>query len=155
MKTKGRLKKFLKENARNSLGVALDLVGENTNIPILSNVIEGIGEKLQNDKYLTDEQKKEAKEIIKLELEELDLILKDVQNARSREIEIAKTGKKDIMMFIAGVVGLSVFVFMVVAIVFIPELQNNKLLIHLLGMVEGIALTIFAYYFGNSKPSKK
>ena len=57
-------------------------------------------------------------------------------------------------MLITGLIGVSVFVFMVVAIVFMPELQENKLLIHLLGMVEGVAITIFSYYFGSSKGSK-
>jgi len=154
MKGKGKLKEWLKSNGKELLGKGLDVVGESTNVPILSNLIEGIGESLMKDPELSPEQKQEVAEIIKLELEELDLRLKDVQNARNREIEIAKTGKKDPMMLIVGIVGISVFVFMVGAIVFKPELQDNKLLIHLLGMVEGVAITIFSYYYGSSKGSK-
>ena len=154
MKGKGKLKEWLKSNGKELLGKGLDVVGESTNVPILSNLIEGIGESLMKDPELSPEQKQEVAEIIQLELEELDLRLKDVQNARNREIEIAKTGKKDPMMLIVGIVGISVFVFMVGAIVFKPELQDNKLLIHLLGMVEGVAITIFSYYYGSSKGSK-
>tara|TARA_R110002051_G_C8383542_1_gene445555 strand:- start:75 stop:557 length:483 start_codon:yes stop_codon:yes gene_type:complete len=151
---KGKLKEWLKTNGKNALGKALDFAGGEVPIPILGGAIEWVGEQLMNDKDLTPEQQKEVAEIIQLELEELDLRLKDVQNARNREIEIAKTGKKDPMMLITGIIGISVFVFMVVAIVFKPELQENKLLIHLLGMVEGVAITIFSYYYGSSKGSK-
>jgi hypothetical protein len=155
MKGKGKLKEWFKNNGKNVMGEALDLIGENTSIPILSNVLEGWGESLKNDPELTPEQKEEALELIKIELEETKVYLNDKQNARNREIEIAKTGKKDPMMLITGIIGISVFVFMVVAIVFKPELQDNKLLIHLLGMVEGVAITIFSYYYGSSKGSKE
>lgn len=155
MKKKGKLKEWLKANGKNILGDTLDLIGSNTSIPIASKLIEGIGEKLKDDKELTPEQKEKALELIKIELEETKVYLSDKQNARNREIEIAKTGKKDPMMLITGIIGISVFVFMVVAIVFKPELQDNKLLIHLLGMVEGVAITIFTYYFGSSKGSKE
>jgi len=151
---KGKLKEWLKTNGKNALGKTLDLVGESTNIPIASKLLEGIGESLMNDPTLTEEDKKEVAELINLQLEEAKIYINDKQNARNREIEIAKTGKKDPMMLITGIIGISVFVFMVVAIVFKPELQENKLLIHLLGMVEGVAITIFSYYFGSSKGSK-
>ncbi len=88
------------------------------------------------------------------EFRQLELEAQDRDSARNREIEIAKTKKNDYMMITAGLVGLGVFVFIVIAIVYKPELQNNKLLIHLLGMIEGVALSIFMYYFGSSKGSK-
>jgi hypothetical protein len=149
-KGKGKLKEWFKNNGKNVMGEALDLIGENTSIPILSNVLEGWGESLKDDPDLTPEQKEEVLELLKLEIEEQEIYLKDVQNARNREIELAKAGKKDPMMLIVGIVGIFVFVFMVVAIVFKPDLQSNKLLIHLLGMVEGVAITIFSYYYGSS-----
>ena len=71
---KGRLKKWLKENGKNALGGILDTIGENTSIPIASKLIEGIGESLMNDKEITEEDKKELAEIIKLELQELEII---------------------------------------------------------------------------------
>ena len=154
MRGKGKLKEWLKSNGKDALGKAIEFVGGEVPIPILGGAIEWVGEQLMDDPELSTEQKQEVAEIIQLELDELDLRLKDVQNARNREIEIAKTGKKDPMMLIVGIVGISVFVFMVGAIVFKPELQDNKLLIHLLGMVEGVAITIFSYYYGSSKGSK-
>ena len=74
MKKKGRLKKWLKENGKNALGGILDTIGESTNIPIASKLIEGIGESLMDDPELTSEQKEEASEVIKMELRELEII---------------------------------------------------------------------------------
>lgn len=90
-KGKGKLKAWLKENGKNALGTILDTIGESTSIPFASNIIEGIGERLMDDPDLSDEQKAETKELIKLELEELSLRLLDVDSARNREVELAKT----------------------------------------------------------------
>lgn len=66
---KGKLKKWLKENGKNSLGTVLDKIGENTSIPIASGIIESIGESLMDDPELTSEQKAEAAEAVKQEIE--------------------------------------------------------------------------------------
>lgn len=68
---KGKLKEWLKTNGKNALGKTLDLLGENTNIPILSKFIEGIGEDMMDDPTISEEQKKELASIIKLELDSL------------------------------------------------------------------------------------
>ena len=140
-----RLKKWLKENGKNSLGKSLDFIGENTSIPVLSNLIENVGEKILQDKTLTEEQKKEAAAIIQKEKE---LLFKDRQSARNREIEIAKTGKKDFLMYAAGITALSMFVLMVVSVIFFSENINKNPLFHqLMGIIESISLSVFYYYF--------
>ncbi len=68
-KEKGRLKKWLKSKGKDALGNTLDVIGENTSIPVLSSLIEGIGEKLMSDPNLSEQDKQEAAEIIKQELE--------------------------------------------------------------------------------------
>ena len=145
-----KLFKTAKEKFPEILGKGIEIFGDLTGRESLENLGSWIQDKV-NPSPIDQIELNKAKEY---DLQELETYLKDVQNARNREIEIAKTGKKDPMMLITGLIGVSVFVFMVVAIVFMPDLQDNKLLIHLLGMVEGVAITIFSYYFGSSKGSK-
>ena len=99
--------------------------------------------------------------LIELELKKLEwqrelyeLEVADRESARNREIEIAKTGKFDFMFLATGVSGLASFMFVVYAVVYIPEVADNPLFIHLMGMIEGVVIgNIFAYYYGTSKSS--
>jgi len=86
------------------------------------------------------------KEIFALEVE-------DRKSARSREIEIAKIGGQDWMMYLTGIAGILAFFVVIYAVIWIPTSQTNKLFIHLMGLIEGAVMTIFAYYFGTSKSS--
>jgi len=88
------------------------------------------------------------------ELELYRIEVADRQGARNREIEKAKTGSIDLLFYLTGIVGLGAFVGIVWAIIAqsVPP-ENKELFIHLVGIVEGAALTIFAYYFGTSKSS--
>jgi len=51
-------------------------------------------------------------------------------------------------------VGLLAFLFLVTTIVFreVPE-HNETIFTHLIGIVEGVALMIFSFYFGGIKKS--
>jgi len=88
------------------------------------------------------------------EAEMFELEVRDRESARNREISIANLGKIDWMMYLVGLVGLGAFVYMIYAVVNIAGFSNNKMGIHLLGMVEGVAISIFSYYYGSSKGSK-
>lgn len=58
---------------------------------------------------------------------------------------------------IKKIVGMSVIALtflVVLAIIFKPELQENKLLIHVLGIVEAAFTFVVGYYFGSSKSSQ-
>ena len=86
----------------------------------------------------------EYKPKYKLEVEDRD-------SARKREIEIAKTNRKDYMMQLTGIVGLLSFAFIIYAVVYVPSVTDNDLFVHLMGMVEGVVISnIFAYYYGTS-----
>ena len=152
--SKGKVKAWLKEKGKDTLGNVLDFVGENTAIPVLSNLMEGIGEKLQDDPEISEEDFAQFKEIRDAELESYKVTLADRDSARNREIEIAKTKRTDWMMYLTGLIALLSFAFMIYAVIYVPNLSENKLAIHLLGMVEGFAGSIFFYYFGSSKGSK-
>jgi hypothetical protein len=105
------------------------------------------------DPELTAEEKaqmhNELVELYKLEVADRD-------SARKREVEIAKTGRFDLMYNLTGIVGLSAFGFIVYAIVYleIPK-ENKEVWIHLIGICEGIVLSIFGYFFGSAVKENK
>ena len=80
----------------------------------------------------------------------------DRDSARKREVEIAKTGRFDLMYNLTGIVGLGAFAFIVYAIVYleIPD-ENKEVWIHLIGICEGIVLSIFGYFFGSAVKNNK
>lgn len=104
-KGKGRLKKWLKEKGKDALGNTLNTIGENTSIPILSNIIESIGESLMNDPDLTTEEKAEAAEIIKAELELLAVREQEVTKRWVSDMgsdnKLAKTARPLTLHFIS------------------------------------------------------
>jgi len=108
-------------------------------------VLKGV---IDLDEGLSPEEKeKAAEELIKA----YEAEIADRDSARNREIEIAKSGKQDWLFNITGVVGLGSFGIIIWAIIAldIPE-PNKELFYHLIGIVEGVSLSIFGYYFGTS-----
>ena len=135
---------LLKEKAPKILDLIGDVLPSSGTMGILKNIIS-------KDPDLTPEEKAELHNRV-IELYKLEVADRD--SARSREVEIAKAGGNDWMMNLTGVVGLLCFVFIVYSVVYIPNVLNNELFIHLMGMVEGVVIgNIFAFYYGTS--SKK
>lgn len=113
----------------------------------------GIVKKLiDTDPDLTDEEKDQAHKHL-VELYELEVMDRD--SAREREVKLRKYGL-DWMFNATGIVGLTAFAFLVYTVVTteVPE-SNKEIFIHLLGIVEGVALSIFGYYFGSAKKENK
>lgn len=106
---------------------------------IVKNLIDSEPELTSQDKIQMHE------ELIEL----YNLQVADRDSARKREVEKAKTGQFDLMFNLTGIVGLGAFAFMIYAIVYlqIPE-SNKEVWIHLIGICEGIVLSIFGYFFG-------
>jgi len=110
--------------------------------------LAALGTLIENDPKITPEEKeqlhRELVEIYQLEVEDRD-------SARKREVEIAKTGRIDWLFNLTGLVGLGAFGVIIWAIIAldIPD-ANKELFYHLIGIVEGVSLSIFGYYFGNS-----
>jgi hypothetical protein len=132
---------WLSDKAPKILNVVGDALPEKGVLGIVKNLID-------KDEDLTPEDKATAHQQLK-ELYELEVADRD--SARSREVEMAKTGKHDIMFNLTGVIGLGIFIFIVYAIVFlqIPH-ENKEVWIHLIGICEGIVLSIFGYFYGSS-----
>jgi hypothetical protein len=113
---------------------------------VVKNLIDG-------DDELTPEEKEEAhKWLIEAYKAEVD----DRDSARKREVEIAKSGRIDWLFNLTGIVGLGAFGVIIYAIISldIPE-PNKELFYHLIGIVEGVSLSIFGYYFGTSMKDSK
>ena len=138
-----KIGQLLKEKAPQIFDVAKNLLPDAGLLGVVKNLV--------TQSNLSPEEKSELhKQLVEL----YKLEVADRDSARKREIEIAKAGGNDWMMNVTGVVGLSCFMFVVYAVVYIPEVLDNELFIHLMGMVEGVVIgNIFAFYYGTS--SKK
>ena len=133
--------KFLTQKAPKILNTVGDVLPDRGVLGIVKNLIES-----------SDELSPEDKAIALTGLKDLyDLEVKDRDSARNREIEIAKTSKSDFLFYTTGFVGLFVFCFIVYAIVFldVPD-ANKEIWVHLIGISEGVVLSIFGYYFGSA-----
>ena len=136
-----KLGKFLATTAPNILDIAGDLLPDAGVLGIVKNLID-------KDEKISPEVKKVA---LQKTQEMYDLEIKDRDSARSREVEVKKTGSKDIMMMLKGIVGLVSFLFIIYAVVYEEGVLHNELFVHLMGMVEGVVISnIFAYYYGSS-----
>jgi hypothetical protein len=140
-----KLGEILGKVAPNILSFASDLLPD-------AGMLGMIGKMIDSDPDISPEDKEmlqnHTKEMYKLEVE-------DRNSARNREIEIAKTGKKDYMMTLTGITGLMSFLFIIYAVVYEPTVLDNDLFVHLMGMVEGVVISnIFAYYYGTSSDKK-
>lgn len=136
--------KFLKEKAPKILDTIGDVLPSNGVFGIVKNLIS-----MSED--LTPEMKEIALQQLAKEVEAYQIEVKDRESARIREVELAKTGKTDYLFYATGSIGLAVFCFIVYAIVYlqIPE-ENKEIWIHLIGISEGVVLSIFGYYFGSA-----
>lgn len=141
---------FLKEKAPDVLSVVGDLLPDSGTLGIVKNVIEKVAPEKAPELNAELESKR-----MEFEKELFELSVKDRDSARNREIELAKAGGQDWLMYIAGLTALGTFLLMVWAVIFLgDELGENSLFHQLMGIIEGVALTVFSYYFGSSKGSK-
>jgi len=142
----GKVKEWLKTNAPKALDVVGDILPDNGALGVIKNILD-------KDPDVSPEQQAQFDAMIK---EMYELEVRDRESARTREVEVKKAGKQDWMMFITGVVGLASFVFTIYAVVYVENVRENDLFIHLMGMIEGVVIgNIFAYYYGTSSQDRK
>lgn len=133
--------KFLKEKAPKILDTVGDVLPEKGVLGIVKNIISSSDELSPEDKSTAIEY---LSEVYALEVQDRD-------SARNREIEVAKVHGFDFLFYLTGIIGLGTFCFIVYAIAYlqIPD-QNKEVWIHLIGISEGVVLSIFGYYFGSA-----
>ena len=132
--------KFFKDKAPHLLDLVGDILPDSGGLGVVKNI-------LQKDETIDPV----TKEMLHNQLVELyNLEVKDRDSARKREVEINKTGKIDFMFIATGATGLTAFLFIIYAVVYvqIPE-HNEKTFYTLIGLLEGLTASIFAFYFGS------
>ena len=132
---------FLKDKAPDILETVGDLLPDAGVLGVAKNLIK-----------MSDKLSPEEKDLLTEDLAQMyEMEVKDRESARLREVEVLKGGKTDFMFPLTGLIGLGVFCFIVYAIAFlqIPE-SNKEIWIHLIGISEGVVLSIFGYYFGSA-----
>jgi len=137
---------WLKDKAPKVLEIVSDLTGIEA-LDRVGDLIKGesmsLQDKLEFERLLSEERM----EVMRLEVER-------IKNAQDREVGVVQaTGKPDYFQWAVGAVGLGVFAMIVINGLFY-DIVNEKVYFHLLGIVEGIVLGIFGYYFGSSLGSK-
>lgn len=138
---------FLKDKAPEVLDVVGDLLPDSGALGIVKNVI---------DKVAPDRASELKSGISELELEYYRTEIEDRKSARERQVEVLKAGGKDYMMTVAGVVALVVFMIAILVGLFTELTESQeKVYLHILGIVEGVALTIWNFYYGSSAGSKE
>jgi len=115
--------------------------------------LEALKSIIDSDSTITPEEKEKLHNDL---IEAYKAEVADRDSARGREVELAKTGKFDFLFNLTGIVGLTAFGVVVWAILTleIPE-SNKELFYHMVGIVEGVVLSIFGYYFGTSMKDNK
>jgi hypothetical protein len=136
-----KIGKFLMDKAPKVLDIVGDILPTNGALGIIKNLIKSDDDIPEEDKVLISD---ELVKIFALEIEDRD-------SARKREVGIAQANKYDFLFHLTGIIGLATFCFIVYAIVYLSIPEHNKdMWTHLIGIVEGVVLSIFGYYFGSS-----
>jgi len=98
----------------------------------------------------------------KLDLAELQMLLKDTNDARQREVQIANSDKAPLLnKIVTPVLALSILLltFVLFGVVMFNdtpvEASRKDILIYILGVLSAIASQIVSYYFGSSAGSKE
>lgn len=127
-------------------GFVGDILPDKGVLGIVKNLIDGDPELSPEDKAA---MRQEIIDLYRLEVEDRD-------SARKREVEKAKAGGFDFMFNLTGLIGLLSFAFIIYAIVYlqIPE-SNKEVWIHTIGIIEGIVLSIFGYFYGSAVKQNK
>jgi hypothetical protein len=154
--------KFVKEKVAPVAGDVLGIIGDVTGIEAIEKVgdlinarkeesAEAMALHVEFEKYKLEWQL----EVQRIELEELRLEVDDRKSAREMRNEFTRQGKIDWEHFIINMLGIGTFIFIVGWLLMrhIP-IENRELVIHLLGIVEGITLSIYAFHNGTTKGSR-
>lgn len=121
---------------------------------VLDNVITN-KEELAKAKIEAEKEVNRHLEVLQANLlKEKELEIEDRSSARIREQEFLKaTGHIDWLMWFLCVAGLGILTYCLVMLTN-NELENKELFIHFLGIIEGVVVSIYGYFFGSSASSR-
>ena len=127
---------------------------------VLDNVITTKEEKQQLDNEIQKSEMQFQLDMKKLSIEEQQLILGDMSNARSREVQMMNSENntklnKNLMPFMAlGTIVIILALFYV--LIFSPAViksESKDVIMYILGVLSAVLTQIYSYYFGSSAGS--
>jgi hypothetical protein len=127
-------------------------------VDAVGNVLDGV---ITNKEELAQAKLEAAKELNRhLEamseqiVKQQELEVKDRETARVREAEIVKaTGHFDWMMWGLAAAGIGMLFYALYQLVN-SHIENKELFTHFVGIIEGVVVSIYSYYFGSSLGSR-
>jgi len=122
----------------------------------LDSLITNKEEKLEAERKIQELVTSHVREMEKLSNEQFKNEVEDRASARSRETAfITATGHVDYLMWFLALSAIGIFAGMVYAVIedHVPN-ENRELIFHIFGIIEGVLLSIFSYYFGSSAGSR-
>jgi hypothetical protein len=141
--------KLLSEKLPDAIKIIGNVLPDKGALGVLKNVISGSSLSDEDKALLLKETHDYEKEIFGIEQ-------KDRESARAREIELAKAGGQDHLMYAAGYTALFSFIGIELGIFFLPTATTENPVFHqLVGIVESGAFMVLGYYFGASMRDKK
>jgi len=147
---------FITDLFSGGAGALVDSVGK-----VLDNVITTKEEKQQLDNEMLKSEMQYQLEMKKLNNEEKQLILGDMSNARSREVQMMNSENntklnKNLMPFMAlGTILIVLALFYV--LIFSPSVvksESKDVIMYILGVLSAVLTQIYSYYFGSSAGSQ-
>lgn len=106
------------------------------------------------------EMRKQDSEDLKTEVTRLTVQIGDVQNARNNAtVQVQATGKRDINLYVLAWVIMGGFIGLIIAIIVLQyatgrAMQNDPMLMLLVGSLSTDAGMVVGYFFGSSKSSQ-
>jgi hypothetical protein len=145
-----KLGTFLTEKLPNVAKIVGDVLPDKGILGIVKNIID-------NDSGIPDEQKIEFHRLLQdHEKEMYELEVTDRSSARTREVDLAKVvGHSDYMVWFLAVALMIAFGFIVWHLIrdSVPS-ENRELVTNIVGIIEGLLISIYSYYFGSSMGSR-
>lgn len=146
---------FLKDLFSSGANTLVDSVGK-----VLDNVITTNEEKQQLDNEIRKSEMQFQLEMKKLSLEEQQMVLGDMSNARSREVQMMSIENntklnRNLMPYMAlGTIVIVLSLFYV--LIFSPSVikaESRDIVMYILGVLSAVLTQIYSYYFGSSAGS--
>jgi len=113
-------------------------------------------EKAEAERKIQELVTKHIQEMERIANEQFKTEVEDRSSARTRETEFVKaTGHIDYLQWALAISGVAIFGGMIYAVLedHVPE-ENRELVFHIFGIVEGVLLSVYSYYFGSSAGSR-
>lgn len=146
---------FLKDLFSGGANTLVDSVGK-----VLDNVVTTKEEKMQLENEIRKSEMQFQLDLKKLSLEEQQMVLNDMSNARQREVQMlnapntTKLNRNLMPMMALGTILIVLALFYV--LIFSPKvIQNDSkdIVMYILGVLSAVLTQIYSYYFGSSAGS--